>query len=614
MRTLIRVRLLTALLLLLACCTNANAQGPTNPRDLFNKIEYMVPMRDGVKLYTAVYVPKNASGRHPILLERTPYGAGPYGPTQYRGVRGSRKFVENGYIFAWQDVRGRGNSEGVFVNDRPQLIHPLKPNDIDESTDTYDTVDYLVKNVPDSNGRVGLWGISYPGFYAGVGAINSHPALRAASPQAPVSDWFVGDDFHHHGAFFLMDAIGFGRFGESRAVAQKLSLPRINTAGDAYKFYLEQGGLADITEKYFVGTDGLWPDLVRHGTYDEYWQARSLPRNMKNVRCAVMTVGGWFDAEDCWGALNLYKGTEANNPRAKNTLVMGPWYHGMWAGSQGQRFGDMDWGQPTSTYYQDNIEFPFFDTHLRGDGKQKRPEAEVFQTGANVWRTFSSWPPKERRVASFYLLPNRALDAKPVSGTATPEYDSYVSDPANPVPHQGGTIARRTREYMIDDQRFATARPDVISYRTEPLTSDLTLAGPITADLFITSTGTDADFVVKVIDVFPGDAPDKLAGYEMLVRGEVMRAKFRNSYSNPSPLTPGSVERVTFELPDVLHTFKKGHRLMVHVQSSWFPLVDRNPQQFMDIYKARSADFRKATIQVYHSSTYPSRLQVGVLP
>jgi putative CocE/NonD family hydrolase len=608
-------RWLLALLALVALLLRPCWAGAQSFRDLYTKIEYMIPARDGVKLYTSVYVPKNKPGKHPILLERTPYGAGPYGPYLYRGgVRGSQKMVENGYIFAFQDVRGLGRSEGVFVNDRPELIVSRKPDDIDESTDTYDAIDYLVKNVPDNNGRVGLWGISYPGFYAGVGAINSHPALKAASPQAPVSDWFVGDDFHHNGALFLMDAVSFARFGESKEVSEHSSMPPVNSGGDPYGFYLREGALGDLTDKYFKETDGLWKYVMEHGTYDEYWQARSLPPHMQNVHCAVMVVGGWFDAEDCWGAINTYKATTMQNRNIPTLFVEGPWYHGMWAGGGGSTFGDMDWGQPTSQYYRDEIEFPFFDAYLRGDGRTRLTGARVFETGANRWRTFSQWPPRGLKETSITLAAGKRLIIGTSAGVAGAAYDEYVSDPANPVPYQGGEIHGRTREYMLDDQRFAEKRPDVETYATEPLAQDITLAGPINADLFISTTGSDADFIVKVIDVFPDNAPGKLAGYEMLVRAEVMRSRFRNSYSNPAPLTPDKVERVSYALPDVFHTFKRGHRLMVQIQSSWFPLVDLNPQQYIDVNRARQGDFKKATIRIYHDGEHSSRLKAGVLP
>ena len=590
----------------------AFSQTPSPIRERYSKLEISIPMRDGIKLYTSIYLPKSP-GKHPILLERTPYSAGPYGKDVYRnGFRGSKKMMEAGYIFAYQDVRGLGKSGGDFINDRPLLINPLKPDDIDESTDTYDTVDYLVKNIPESNGRVGLWGISYPGFYAGIGAVNSHPALKAASPQAPVSDWFIGDDFHHNGALFLMDAVSFAKFGQSRDV-QNVSKP-LDAGGAPYDFYLKHGSLSELTETYFKETDGLWKFIMDHGTYDEYWQSRSLPSHMKGVACAVMTVGGWFDAEDCWGALNTYQGVEANNPKTQNTLVMGPWYHGMWASGQGQTFGDQNFGSNTSAYFQDEIEFPFFDNYLRGDGRLKRPEAQMFQTGSNRWRSFSKWPPKEAKELTLNLHSGNVADFSPSADNEVSPFDEYVSDPANPVPYQGGVIKRRTREYMLDDQRFASQRKDVLTFQTEPLQKDLNLVGSVTADISLESTSTDADLIVKVVDVFPSDAPGKLADYQMLVRAEVMRTKFRKSWSNPSPLEPGQIAEVKYSLPDICHTLLKGHRLMIQIQSSWFPLVDRNPQQFMNIYHAKPDDFQKATIRIHHSKEYPSSIRFQATP
>ena len=591
--------------LVLLAGLRADSQSQSDIKDKYSKLEFAIPMRDGVKLYASVYVPK-LPGKHPILLERTPYGAGPYGANYFRnGFRGSQKMIDAGYIFAYEDVRGLGKSAGDFVNDRPLLINPLKPDDIDESADTYDTIDYLVKNVPENNGRVGLWGISYPGFYAGIGAVNSHPALKAASPQAPVSNWFIGDDFHHNGALFLMDAVSFARFGQSKDTAS--AAKTIDTQGNPFEFYLRHGSLSELTETYFKETDGLWKFVMEHGVYDEYWQSRDLPSHMTGVKCAVMTVGGWFDAEDCWGALHTYKGTEALNPRASNTLVMGPWYHGMWASGQGQTFGDQNFGSNTSTYFQNEIEFPFFDNYLRGDGKLKRPEAQVFQTGSNRWRAFSKWPPAETKETTLQLRSGKSASFQ-ANDESEGSFDEYESDPANPVPYQGGSIKNRTREYMIDDQRFASARKDVLTYQTEILPSDLNVAGPVTASISLESASTDADLVIKVIDVFPEDAPGKLANYQMLLRGEVMRTKFRKSWSNPSPLVPGQIETVRYDLPDVCHTFLKGHRLMIQVQSSWFPLVDRNPQQYMNIYQAKPEDFKKATIRIHHSKAHPSEI------
>ncbi len=464
----------------------------------------------------------------------------------------------------------------------------------------------------DNNHRVGIWGISYPGFYAGVATINTHPALKAASPQAPVSDWFIGDDFHHNGAFFLQDAFSFlNGFGQPRPVPTQTPArgTPFDLDGDAYKYFLNMGAIPNFDRKVYQGKVSFWKDMIDHPNYDEFWQSRSLPSTIKNVRCAVMTVGGFFDAEDCWGAQNLFKGIEKLNPGSENSLVAGPWFHGGWARSGGESFGDIDFGSRTSTYYQENIEFPFFDNHLRGDGKLKRTKFEGFVTGTNRWIRRDAWPPKDSKPVEIYLD-----DSKKLSIGVAPKKQSvatFESDPQNPVPFQGGILGRRSREYMIDDQRFATARPDVLSYSTPVLAQDLTLAGPIKAEIFMTTTGTDADLVIKVIDELPSGHPDfngkKMAGYQMLVRGEVMRARYRDSFQNPSALVPGRVEKVSFELPGILHTFKKGHRLMVHVQGSWFPLVDRNPNQFVNIYKAMDDDFVKAKVSILQGA---SRLTV----
>ncbi len=595
-------RVLAILLILLACLTQAQVNG-----DNYTKQLIMIPMRDGVKLATVVYVPKDTSEKHPILMERTPYGAGPY-DTGFRNPYGSRKFSDNHYIFAYQDVRGKGRSEGEFENIRPIRTKYNGPKDTDESTDTYDMVEYLVKNIPNNNGRVGVRGISYPGFYAGAAAINTHPALKAASPQAPVSNWWIGDDFHHNGVLFLMDGFNF-LSGFGRPPNPTVQMPSIDRGSDAYQFFLDLGPLANANDKYLKNQIAFWNDMAAHESYDDFWRARALTDHAKNVHCAVMTVGGWFDAEDLWGALNLYKHIEKQNKGIHNTLVMGPWPHGGWAGRPGDKFGDIPFGMPASTYYQENIEWPFFDAYLRGDGNPSTQEAQVFETGANQWHTFDKWPPKGTKEQSFYLSAGKTISTK----QAGSGQDEYVSDPANPVPYVGKTGRNRNSTYMDGDQRFAEKRADVLTFKTEPMTEDLTIVGPVWADLFVTSTSTDADFVVKVIDVFPDDASDNLGGYEMLVRGEIMRAKFRNNPTKPSPLTPGKIEKVSYALPDVFHTFKKGHRMMVQVQSSWFPLGDRNPQKFMDIWKAKAEDFTKATIQLHHSSKSASRIRVGVL-
>jgi putative CocE/NonD family hydrolase len=589
-------------------------------RPNYKKIEYMIPMRDGVKLFVAVYTPVDKPGKHPILMERTPYSAGPYGPDDRRGgFRGSDKFTDAGYIFAFADVRGHYMSEGDYVNVRPELHRGQKG--IDESTDTYDTVDYLVKNVPDNNGSVGLWGISYPGFYAGVGAIHTHPALKAVSPQAPVSNWFIGDDFHHNGAFFVQDAFDFLTFfGPVRTgPAPRLPQgPQFDRGEDgAYSFFLKTGALPNFDKNYYKGAIPFWNDMMAHPTYDRWWQDRSLPDHMDDVHCAVMVVGGLFDAEDMWGALNLYQATKKRNPSTPVFLTMGPWYHGMWASRQGTTFGDLNFGQNTSTWFQDNVEFPFFDKYLRGENLPTPPAATIFETGANVWKTFPVWPPKGLGKVSYYPDSAGALSTSPSSGGS----ESYVYDPANPTPYLANPkTPRRTREYMIDDQRWAEKRSDVLTYKTAPFATDQTVAGPVDVNLWVSTTGTDSDFVVKVIDVWPDDSTEEssrhvsMAGYEQELRADIFRGKFRDSYSRPKPFEPGKPTLVHFHLNDVLHDFKPGHRLMLQIQSSWFPLVDRNPNKFEDINQAQDADFQPATITLYHDAAHPTRLTFGTLP
>lgn len=607
--------------LAVACCSPAPtvAAQRQNIRDTYTKLELRIPMRDGVKLHTVLYIPKNATAKSPIMLERTPYSAGPYGPERFTSwFGGSSKFIEAGYIFATQDVRGRFMSEGKFEEIRPQLLRKIKPEDIDESTDTYDTVDYLIKNVPNNNGRVGLWGISYPGFYAGMAGVNTHPAIKAISPQAPVAEWFLGDDVHHNGAFFLQENFdfyfwfGYDKPGPAEEHPQIEPMPR---RADAYTFFLELGSAINADKKYFKGRYPFWLDICNHDAMDEFWQSRSMPPQLKNVKCAVLTVGGWFDAEDCYGALDTYRHAERQNPGIDNWLVMGPWSHGQWAGGSANRLGMWNFGPANlGQYYREEIEFPFFDTYLRGNGKLKRPEAEVFETGNNKWRTFAEWPPKARTARSLYFTGAGKAGFTAPAGVGGKAEDSYVSDPANPVPYMPRPLQGRNSGYMVADQRFLDDRKDVISYVTEPLTQDLTIAGPIDVDLFVTCSGTDADFVVKVIDQQPADAAGNLANAKLMLRGDVMRAKFRNSWQNPRPLKPGAVEKVSFQLNDVLHTFKKGHRIMIQVQSSWFPLVDRNTHKFQNLYYAEPGDYQKATIAIQRKPGAASRVTFGVLP
>jgi putative CocE/NonD family hydrolase len=589
----------------------------------YTKYEYRIPMRDGAKLFTAVYVPKNATAKHPILLTRTPYSCQPYGADQYKGDVGpSAHFGKAEYIVAYQDVRGRWMSEGEFVNMRPQFAQ-RKGKEIDESTDAWDTIDWLVKNVSNNNGRVGMWGISYPGFYAAAGMIDAHPALKAVSPQAPVTDWFVGDDWHHNGAFFLPHAFNFmASFGRPRPEpTKKFKFAFEHDTPDGYDFFLQMGVLSNANQRYFKDAVAFWNEVQEHDTYDAWWQARNLRPHLKGIRPAVMTVGGWFDAENLFGALEVYKKVEATSRDTQNLLVMGPWSHGQWSRDEGKSLGHVPFNSATGEFYREKIEFPFFEFHLKGNQPPAAfpAEAWVFETGTNVWRQYDAWPPKNTQKRTFYFQAGGALSSE--TPTTSDAFDEYTSDPARPVPFQERIDIGMTATYMVDDQRFASRRPDVLVYQTPVLEQDVTLAGPIDAKLFVSTTGTDADWIVKLIDVYPPDYPDpqpnptgvRMGGFQQLVRGDVMRGKFRKSLSNPEPFEPGQATPVQFTLQDTHHTFRSGHRIMVQVQSTWFPLVDRNPQKFVNIYQAQPEDFQKAQQRVYRSQEQPSRLEVLVV-
>lgn len=616
--------ILPVCVLLIGLSARAQQTDSAYIRENFTKIERQIPMRDGVKLFTAIYIPKEQKKKHAILLNRTPYTVSPYGEDNYKTSLGpSPGLLKEGFIFVYQDVRGKWMSEGEFVDVRPHIANKKGKKDIDESSDTYDTIDWLIKNVSNNNGKVGIYGISYPGFYSTTSLPGAHPALKAVSPQAPVTDWFMGDDFHHNGALMLADAFNFySTFGVPRPKPitpdkgpKSFQFP----VKDNYRFFLELGALRNVKEKYFGDTIKFWNDLMAHGTYDDFWKARNIRTHLKDVKPAVLVVGGFFDAEDTYGTLRTYEAIEKQNPKATNKLVMGPWFHGGWVRSTGTSFGDIDFGQATSAFYQEKAEYPFFMHYLKDAPADQLAEATIFLTGSNQWKNFNTWPPQDTEKKTLYFHADGKLSfSKPA---ASESFDEYVSDPNAPVPYQNGVQARRTREYMIDDQRFAARRPDVKVYQTETLTEDITLTGPLTADLLVSTTGTDADYVVKLIDVYPEDAaaPADVAkdvimgGYQMLVRGEIMRGKFRNSFEKPEPFIPGQVTQVKYELPDVAHTFKKGHRIMIQVQNSWFPLADRNPQKFVDIYTAKDEDFQKAQHRIYHDASRASGLTVTML-
>ncbi len=590
----------------------------------YTKYEYRIPMRDGVHLFTAAYVPKDASRSYPILLQRTPYGLRPYGASNYpTSPRGPLKhYAKEAFIFVYQDVRGRNASEGEFVHVRPH--RPQKgPQDVDESTDAFDTIDWLVKNVPWNNGKVGLQGISYPGFYSAAGMIDAHPALKCVSPQAPVSEWFIGDDFRHNGALYLAHAFRFlSFFGQPLTRPTRQSpVPFDYETPNGYEFYLHLGPLDEVQQKHFEKDVLFWNELHEHGTYDDFWKERTILPHLKNIKPAVMTVGGWYDAEDLYGALHVYQSTERLSPGANNILVMGPWSHGAWHGGDGEKLGHVSFHQKTAAFYRNSIELPFLKHHLKGDKDPELPEAYVFETGTNQWRKFSSWPPQEAIEKSLYFHADGRLSFTPPSESGEEGFDEYVSDPAKPVPFIPNIAIGMTNEHMLDDQRFASTRTDVLVYVSEPLAEDVTVAGPITPSLFVSTTGTDSDWVVKLIDVYSGDFPNpdpnptgvQMGGYQQLVRGEVMRGKFRDSFEKPAPFEPGEVTKVEYVMPDAYHTFRRGHRIMVQVQSSWFPLVDRNPQKFMDIYHAKAGDFQKATQRVYRTPAAQSNVRVKVL-
>jgi len=575
----------------------------------YTKYDYRIPMRDGVKLFTSVYVPKDAAQPQPIMMQRTPYSVAPYGIDNYpRNLGPSELFTKEGFIFVYQDVRGRYLSEGTFV-DVP--IH--MEGKVDESTDTYDTIDWLVKHVPNNNGKVGMWGISYPGFYAAFSLIHSHPALKAVSPQAPMGDVGNGDDAYHNGAFYLAANFGFYTGFPARGDEPQRPLRRTPFdfgTQDQYDFYLKMGSLAAGNEKYYKNSNPYYTDLLKHPNYDEFWQQRGLAQFMKNVTPAVLFVGGWFDAEDLAGPTKLFRALEQNGPQAPDTLVMGPWRHGGWSRGTGESLGNLHFSSNTGDFFREKIELPFFIKHLKGKGETAYPKAWLFETGTNQWQRFESWPPKQSVAKTLYLQANGKLAFVP--GPQSPAFDEYVSDPAHPVPVIGDIGEGMAGDYMTYDQRFASRRPDVLTYETEPLDHDISIVGPVTPSLLLATSGTDSDFVVKLIDVYPSDYPEQekvhMGGYQQLVRGEPFRGKFRNSMSKPEPFVSNKQTKIEYLMPDVCHTFRPGHRIMVQIQSSWFPLTDRNPQVFIDIPNAKPGDFQKATERIYRGSAIQIRV------
>lgn len=574
------------------------------------KKEVDIVMRDGVKLHTTIYAPKDTSKEYPILMTRTPYSSRPYGEDQFRSKLGPNEYLmKQGYIFVYQDVRGRWMSEGVYDNMRPYI--PEKEGDeFDEASDTYETIEWLVNNVENNNGRVGIWGISYPGFYSTYSLLDAHPALKAVSPQASIGDFFF-DDFHHNGAYMLSYWRATALFGHEKDYPTDeawYSLPDLPTE-DQYQFFLDAGPLSNLNE-YYKEDNVFWQQLKEHPNYDEFWQKRGIVQHLDDIRPAVMVVGGLFDAEDLYGPFNIYETIEETSDNF-NILVMGPWSHGDWARTtERQAIGNVYFGDNISRDYQIEVETVFFNHFLKGSGDKESlilPEAYMYDTGLRTWKSYSAWPPKEAVKKSMYLIGDQELANAPAEGA-----EEFISDPKKPVPYSEDIkMVFTPRKYMTDDQRFAARRPDVLVYETEVLDEDLTLAGEVLAKLQVSTTGSAADWVVKVVDVYPPDAEDypetqdylKMSNYHMMVRSEVIRGRFRNSFSEPEPFEPNKKTGVSFQLQDIHHTFKKGHKLQIQVQSTWFPLIDLNPQTYVDnIFEAKEEDFKKQTHKVFHDS------------
>jgi uncharacterized protein len=597
-------------------------------KESYTKREVYIEMRDGVKLFTSIYEPKDKSKTYPMVMQRTCYSVAPYGEDKLRGSLGpSETMMKEGYIFVYQDVRGRWMSEGLFDNMRPTLTADERRSnqDIDESTDTYDTIEWLLANVENQNGKVGQWGISYPGFYSAASLPYAHPSLKAVSPQAPIGDFYF-DDFHHNGAYMLSYWMATPVFGYQKDKPTTEAWYRMANPGtqDGYQFFMDMGPLKNASK--FYGEDNFfWQQLVEHPDYDEFWQKRGIVQHMKDIKPAVMVVGGWFDAEDLYGPLNIYKEIEKNNPNTYNTIVMGPWSHGDWARERGeQRVGNIYFGDSLSTRYQKDIESKFFYHFLKGSGDPDTglPEAWMFDTGTKEWTAFETWPPKNAEKTALYFHGKQGLSMNRPGITGA--FSEFVSDPAKPVPYSEDIKLPFTpRKYMSDDQRFSARRPDVLVFESEILENDITLAGEIMAKLKVSITGTDADWIVKLIDVYPGNtetpkegvtANQKLSNYHQMVRSEALRGRYREAFDKPIPFVPNRITDVNFALQDVYHTFKKGHKIQIQVQSTWFPLIDRNPQKFVEnIFKANEEDFIRSVHRVYHGSDAPSFLEVQVL-
>jgi putative CocE/NonD family hydrolase len=580
----------------------------------FQRTTARIPMRDGVRLYTDIYVPKERRGALPIILSRTPYGA-----AESAGRLGSsyKELADDGYIFVLQDIRGRYQSEGQFVMQRPPRDR-RDPKAIDEASDAYDTIEWLVKNVTGNNGRVGMLGVSYDGWTTAMALLDPHPALKAASPQASPADMWIGDDFHHNGAFRLSYGFEYAAMMETSKENEQFEFDR----ADTYQWYLALGPLSTVNEKYLKRKIPTWNDFVAHPNYDAFWQRQTLVPHLRQVTVPTLNVAGWWDQEDFYGPLAIYERLEKFDREGKNFLVVGPWNHGGWNRQGGEKLGNIEFGSATAAYYRDSIQAPFFAYHLKGEGTLTQPEAITFEAGSNRWRTFDAWPPKRGATERpLYFHADGKLSFEPPRDTGA-QFDAYLSDPAHPVPYRRRPIQATYdprgsgwSTWLTEDQRFVHNRPDVLSWETEPLAEEVTIAGDVVAELFAATSGSDADWVVKLIDVYPDDHENPaMAGYQFMVSNEVLRARYRESRERPTPVRPNVVTPYRIDLHGQSYRFGKGHRIMVQVQSSWFPLIDRNPQRFVpNIFEAKASDFQPATQRVYRSARHPSAVRLPVL-
>jgi putative CocE/NonD family hydrolase len=611
------------IIVILMSCRASQTQETIDIGASYDKMEVMIPMRDGVKLFTQVFSPKDQSQEFPILMKRTPYSIRYYGAGEFPRILGPNSlYAPEKFIFVYQDVRGKFKSEGEFVVMKPHITQKKGPGDTDESSDTYDTIEWLLENIPNHNGRVGQWGISYPGWQTVMGMIDAHPAMKASSPQASPADMWIGDDFHHNGAFRLMYTFGWlSRNAAVRSGPSSQGARRFDYGTpDGYRFFLELGPVSNVDKKYFHNRVPTWNEYMAHGDYDDYWKNQDVLQWLEGITHPILNVAGWFDAEDFYGPMSIYYTIEEKNPHNQSTLVVGPWLHGGWARMDGDALGDIRFSVKTGEYFRKNVEFPFFLYHLKDKGEMTLPEALVFETGSNQWKSYDRWPPEQAAEKQLYFHADGRLSFSPPSG-ASGVCDEFISDPDKPVPFSSETRTSQGHLWMVEDQRFAAGRPDVLVYQTDVLTEDVTVAGPLIANLFVSTTGTDADWIVKLIDVYPGDAPDnqpnpqnvRMGHFQMLVGADVFRGKYRNSFGKPEPFVPGQIAKIEYDLRDKYHCFLKGHRIMIQVQSTWFPVIDRNPQTFVDIYHARATDFQKATHRVYRSAKHASNLKLRIL-